>query len=402
MKILLLLPDLPYPGESGAALRNFGTLRGLSEAGHELTLLSFAEKPLVASNPLHKLCQAVQTVPPPKHSKIKRIGKLFSSGQADMEFRLASAAFAAALQTILTTTEFDLIQFSGLELGGYLPQILAGKKRAKVVYDAHNAEAALQAVMARVERRHFSRLPGAAYSTLQSRRLRRFERDICRRVDAVIAVSAEDRALLRAYDGAPIYVMANGINAATYRPPVGNARAACQLVFSGKMDYRPNVDAIEWFCAASLPRLQAAYPQVSLVIVGRNPHRRIQALADKAGIEITGWVESVNPYLYAATVYIVPLRMGSGTRLKILQAMAAGCAIVSTGLGAAGLNEAARATLEIADGGEDFTAAIAALLADGERRQALGAQAQRQVSAHYDWSALIPQLLEAYQELGLA
>ena len=402
MKILLLTPDLPYPAESGVAIRNLGIIRGLNAARHRLTLLSFADKSVDRdTNPLFDLCEAVHTVPLPTHGKLKRIVTLLSSDKADMEFRLASEQFERTLSDILHEGEFDLIQFSGIELGSYLPLITCKSNRAKVVYDALNAEAELQRVITQVDRSDVRRLPGAIYSAIQSVRLAHFEETICRGVDAVIAVSEEDREFLKSHGGAPIYLMSNGINAADYLPPPDSKREPCQLVFSGKMDYRPNVDAIEWFHDAVLPRVRNHHPQVSLLIVGRNPHPRLQPLAADEQIRITGWVQSVQPYLHAATIYVVPLRMGSGTRLKILQAMAAGCAVVSTSVGAAGLNEEVRCALEIADDADTFARKIVSLLDDDRRRKELGTRALQQVNQYYDWSALIPKLLQTYEELGI-
>ena len=269
------------------------------------------------------------------------------------------------------------------------------------MYDALNAEAELQRVVAQVDRGETRRLPTAIYSTIQSARLQRYEREICRAVDAVIAVSEQDRGFLLAHGGAPVRVLPNGIHAAEYEPAAEAARAPCQLVFSGKMDYRPNVDAVEWFHSAVLPLVRERNPQARLLIVGRNPHRRLQNIADDESVQITGWVESVLPYLHEATIYIAPLRMGSGTRLKILQAMAAGCAVVSTSAGAAGLNDEVKGALCTADDEAAFARAVVALLDDEGRRRQLGALAIEQVSRHYDWSALIPRLLRVYEELGL-
>ena len=161
MKILLLTPDIPYPSESGAAIRNNGIIRGLSAAGHELTLLSFADKPFdIFANPLCHLCKSVRTVELPEHSKPKRILKLVTSGMADMEFRLSSPEYADALNTILQNETFDVIQFSGLELACYLPLISSRKGDAKVIYDALNAEAALQRVIAQVDQSQVASLAG--------------------------------------------------------------------------------------------------------------------------------------------------------------------------------------------------------------------------------------------------
>ncbi len=402
MNILLLTADLPYPSESGAAIRSIGLIRGLTAAGHRLTLLSFAEKsPASDGNPLFQLCESVHVVPLPHHGKLKRIAKLILSDQADMAFRLASAEFARILGRLLQENAFDLIQFSGIELGCYLSLIRADKKNAKVVYDAQNAEAQLQRVVAQVDREDIRRLPAAIYSSIQSARLQRFERAICRDVDAIIAVSDEDRDFLEKHGGAPAFVMPNGVAVVNYEPPAGTAREPYQLVFSGKMDYRPNVDAVEWFHNAVFPLVREQLPQTRLLIVGRNPHRRLKSLAADESVQVTGWVESVQPYIHKAAIYVVPLRMGSGTRLKILQAMAAGCAVVSTSIGAAGLNDDAREALTIADDAQEFAQAIILLLEDERRRRELGRLALAQVSVHYDWSALIPRLLRAYAELGL-
>lgn len=401
MKILLLTPDLPYPPESGVALRSFGILRGLCEAGHEVALLSFASaEPSPHSNPLHELCETVLVVPLPTHSRRKRLLKMLSSRQADMQHRLASATFEQSLQALLHAENFDLIQFFGIEFGRYLPLIQAHGKGAKLVYDAQNAEADLQRAIALIDRMQPRRWLAALYSSLQARRLLRFESEICQAVDLVVAVSAEDKQLLLRHAGARIHVVPNGISVDDYRPVDSNLRQRWLLVFSGKMDYRPNVDAMEWFCAEILPRVRKSLPQTQLCIVGRNPQARILALADD-NTQVTGWVESVQPYLHAATLYIVPLRMGSGTRLKILQALASGCTVVSTSIGAAGLHDEALATLQLADTAEDFAESIISLLQDDAARGEIARSAQASVRKHYDWSALLPRLLDAYRSIGL-
>ena len=142
--------------------------------------------------------------------------------------------------------------------------------------------------------------------------------------------------------------------------------------FTGKMDYRPNVDAAEWFSSAVFPDVLRAHPSTEFVIVGRNPHARIRALASAKNIEITGWVDSVLPYLHSATLYVVPLRMGSGTRLKILEAMAAGCAVVSTLVGASGLHHEVRQAMLIVDDATAFSQAVITLLEDPETANQAG------------------------------
>ncbi len=400
MNILLLTPDLPFPSESGAAIRNWGIISGLRESGHSLTLLTFTDRAPGEDNPLRQRCQAIHALPLPRRSKTARLFKLLATASADMESRLNSQAYASALRRLLRESRFDIVQFSGLELGSYLDVISAEKGGAKVIYDALNAEADLQRVVAEVERASLVRAPAAWYSRIQARRLAEFERRVCNAVDTVIAVSDEDRVLLSKHGGAPVTVMRNGIHVADYHAPPVNMRRARTLVFTGKMDYRPNVDAVEWFCADVLPRARKSLPDLQFKVVGKNPHPRLQALAQRGDFELTGWVESVLPHLHEAALYVVPLRMGSGTRLKILQAMAASCAVVSTAIGAAGLNDDARGAIAIADDAESFAVSIVALLDDDKKRLDMGELARKQVLAHYDWKVLMPRLFEAYARLG--
>ena len=402
MKILILTPDIPYPTASGAAIRNYGIIRGLADAGHQLTLLTFVESEVdEATNPLHKICDEVYTVPLPTRSKIERILKLLITSKADIELRLASDDFEKRLIDLLQKNSYDVIQFSGIELGSYLSTIQEHQTSAKVVYDALNAEAELQRVIYGIDRKNIKRLPIAIYSYIQAKRIHHFEKWLCKTVDGVVAVSEEDDVFLAQHQGAPIFVMSNGIFADEYTPPANNTRHHNELVFTGKMDYRPNVDAIEWFATAILPKIRDQKPDTILTIVGRNPHPRIQPYAEQEHIRITGWVDSVQPYLHTATLFIVPLRMGSGTRLKILEAMASGCAVISTSIGAAGLNQDVKQAMRIADSEEEFIQTVVSLLDNPTLRDDLGQTAIKQVSQYYDWSALIPNLLKAYRELGL-
>jgi len=402
MNILILTPDIPYPTASGAAIRNYGIIRGLADAGHKITLLTFVESDVdEATNPLYQICDEVYTIPLPTRSKIERIIKLLATSKADIELRLANAIFAQKLIHLLQNNSYYVIQFSGIELGTYLKTIQDNQTSAKVIYDALNAEAELQYVIYQIDRKNIKRLPVAIYSYIQARRIKHFEKWLCKTVDGVIAVSEEDQEFLAQHQGAPIFVMSNGIFVDDYAQSATIARSANNLVFTGKMDYRPNVDAIEWFATSILPEIRQQKPDTILTIVGRNPHPRIQPHAEQDHITITGWVDSVQPYLHSATLFIVPLRMGSGTRLKILEAMASGCAVISTSIGAAGLNQDVKKAIQIADNETEFVQTVVSLLDNPTVRHDLGQDAIKQVRQYYDWSALIPHLLNAYRELGL-
>jgi glycosyltransferase involved in cell wall biosynthesis len=404
MRILLLTPALPYPPQQGGALRNYGILHTLAQVGHEVTLLSFHDgsTPLDGT-PLPKLCAGVFVVPPPARASRERLRDLIVTDKPDLARRLESPAFADMLRSLLTAARFDLIQIEGLELASYLAMARQLQPSARLVYDAHNAEYALQAAIARVESRKIARAPAAFYSLIQARRIARFERAICADADAVIAVSDEDAALLRPFRAdQTVSVLPNGIFAADYAdPPAAKLDLGEDaLVFTGKMDYRPNVDAMQWFVSAILPRIRARVPTVKLYIVGQKPHASLARL-DAEQVAVTGWVEQVQPFLHAAAVYVAPLRMGSGTRLKLLEAMAAGCAIVATRAAASGLGAASDAAMCLADDDSAFADAVVALLDDADARRRIGECGRDLVRRQYDWGALAPRLLAAYRTLNL-
>ncbi|MDZ4764403.1 MAG: glycosyltransferase [Chloroflexota bacterium] len=404
MRILLLTPALPYPPHQGGALRNHGLLHTLADAGHDVTLLSFHDNTTpVEGTPLPRLCAGVFTVAPPVRRIRHRLRDLITSDKPDLARRLDSSAFADKLRTLLNTNRFDLIQFEGLEMAIYLPIVRALQPGARTVYDAHNAEYALQAAIARVESHKLSRAPAAVYSQIQARRIARFEREVCRQADAVIAVSDEDADQLRAFRAdQTIFVVPNGIFVDDYAdtPAAALDLGANALVFTGKMDYRPNVDAMQWFVSAILPRIRAGVPDAKLYIVGQKPHASLQSF-DAEQVAVTGWVEQVQPFLYAAAVYVAPLRMGSGTRLKLLEAMGAGRAIVATSAAAAGLHDDARDAMCIADDDAAFADAVIRLLNNPAERHRLGDGGRNAARQHYDWSALAPRLFDAYRALGV-
>lgn len=402
MRLLMLTPSLPYPPHQGGAIRNYGILHGLHAAGHDITLMSFhSGSPTIDSTPLINMCSRIETVPFPYRARSQRLRDLALSTQPDLANRLRSDEFSYRLKSLLEETKFDLIQFEGLEMAAYLP--LTQNSGAKLCYDAHNAEYALQRVIFEVDLSTPLRWPSAAYSLIQSHRIADFERLVCHQVDCVIAVSDEDASTLRQLcPDARISVISNGVFADDYNGTGEYLDLGKNVMtFTGKMDYRPNVDAMLWFAGSVLPQVQKRVPDARLYIVGQKPHPRLESLRDKPNVELTGWVPEIRPFLHATSVYVAPLRMGSGTRLKILEAMAAGCAVVATTLAAAGLPQSVKSAMLIANSEADMGEAIVTLLQDESRRKELGSAAQIAIRQHYDWSLLIPRLLATYKEIGL-
>jgi glycosyltransferase involved in cell wall biosynthesis len=216
----------------------------------------------------------------------------------------------------------------------------------------------------------------------------RFEGEAVRRFERILAVSDADReTLLRLYGPLPpVDVVPTGVDTTYFAPLDGDERPG-RLAFTGSMDWLPNEDAMLWFAREILPRVRRHEPSASLAIVGRMPTAAVRRLGAEAGIEVTGRVEDVRPHVAAAPVYVVPLRVGGGTRLKIFEAMAMGKAIVSTTIGAEGLPVRAGEHLLIADTPAEFADAVLRLLRDGRERRRLGSAARSLVVERYDWSA---------------
>ncbi len=404
MRILVVTTSLPYPPASGGAIRVAGILKGLHENGHQVTLAALHDgKPAPESTPLAAYCDRIITAPPPTRSKSQRLRDLVFTRQADIAKRLYSPAFAEQLRALLAKESFDIIQCEAIESACYLPLIREAQPAAKLVFDTFNAEYMLQRVIYQIDRRELKRLPMALYSWIQARRIQRYEAAMCHLADAVIAVSPEDADALHALGGhTPIHIVPSGITVTDYTHDSSRTDlGACAIVFSGKMDYRPNVDAALWFGESIYPRIKAQADNVRWWIVGQQPHPRLDVLRVDPSITITGRVDAVQPYLNSATVYVAPLRMGSGTRLKLLEAMASGCAIVATSIAASGLLPEVKAAMRIADDESTFADAVVALLEDLATRAQLGTTAREKVAAFYDWSVLIPRLLSVYRGLGI-
>lgn len=403
MNILLLTASLPFPTTSGGALRAYSLIRAITRLGHRVHLLAFDEGGARwQDTPLEGLCASVRTVVPPHRTLNERLKTLFLSIHADVARRLASEAMATTLRDLLAKEQFDLIQAEGIEMAWLLPLAKKLQPSAKLSFDTFNAEYKLQRVIASIDAQEPLRWPMAFYSWIQSGRIARFEREIGQLSDLLIAVSPEDaEALGKLLPDKHIPVIASAIAVDEYAITETRALGPHAIVFTGKMDYRPNVDAALWFTDEVFPRIRQQVPDAVFHIVGQKPHKRLDRLRGIQGVEVSGFVRSVVPYLRGASVYVAPLRMGSGTRLKLLEAMAAGSAIVATPIAAAGLLPDAKAAMRLTAQADTFAEAVISLISDPTARRALGQTALAAVSSYYDWTATAESLRQVYEEAGI-
>jgi len=409
-------------------MRIYQLICGLAQH-HELTCATFAPDAAAERDlaPLRAICRVVSVRGPRRRSPLRRAYTTLASSLPDMALRNATVAYTRALHNELATESFDIVQAESIEMAGYLLQVqrdaldvrrseLAARSkrlthRPKLVLDQFNAEYVLQQRAFVNDARRPRRWHAAAYSLIQWQKLARYERRVMRRCDAVAVVSEEDRRALHALDaGLRITVVPNGVDTAWFSKTALAGECApapvlsdCALVFTGTLDFRPNVDAVLWFAREVLPRIRARCPAAHLLVVGKRPAPILHMLAAAGATTIVGQVPDARPYIAGAAVYVVPMRIGGGVRLKLLEALALEAAVVSTSMGAegvAGLRDGEHCLL--ADDAEHYAGAVLRLLADRALGRRLGAAGRVLVREHYDWTVIVPRLDALYAELAPA
>ncbi len=400
-RLLFLTPDLPYPPHQGAAIRTYNLIKNLAPR-HEVHLLSFiqGEDEAERLESLSPYCTTVATVPAPSRSPVHRALSVLFSSRPDMALRLPSSSFANQLRMSLERERFDFVQVEAIEMAQYGLAIreMRTSSQPVVVFDDINAEYLLQRRAFETDIRHPRRWLPALYSLVQWQKLQRYEEDVCRRLDRTVVVSeADSRALHRLLPDLHCFVVPNGVDSSYFLPSSPEAESDTALVFTGKMDFRPNIDAVLWFVQEVLPLIRQEIPEAKFNVVGRNPHPRLRAVRETPGVTLTGYVRDVRPYVAEAAVYVVPLRVGGGTRLKLMEAMAMGKAIVSTSLGCEGIDVSHKRELLIADDPPTFAQAVVGLMEDRARRRRLQITARSVAESEHDWSQITPLLEQVYE-----
>jgi glycosyltransferase involved in cell wall biosynthesis len=288
------------------------------------------------------------------------------------------------LDRLLAGQVFDVVVLEHL----FLAELADTVKDTPVILVEHNIESEI----ARRRYETTTRLLHRFRNRLQWQKLLAFERNWLRRFLVCVTVSDLDAAHVQQLSpGTEVYVVPNGVDCTYFAPPEHD-RAEDTVLFFGTLSYQPNTEGLIWFCDKILPRIHAAYPTIKLKIIGANPPERVIALARSPSVEIIGFVPDIRPYLWSASLSIVPLKVGGGTRLKILEALAAQCPVVSTTIGCEGLDLKPDGDLLVADEPRDFAASVVQLLENPDLRLRLACNGQRSVTARYDWAHVVSQL----------
>ena len=299
-----------------------------------------------------------------------------------------SSAMREEIKKRVADKRFDVLVCDFLAPAANVP---ANIKCPTVLFQ-HNVEAMIWKRHYEVQRS----APKKAYLFRQWKKMQAFEAKMCPQFDCVVAVSREDRELMQQEYGVEnIYDVPTGVDTAFFRPSGRRSGKPHNLVFTGSMDWLPNEDAIRYFTEEIMPRIKKAVPGVTLTVVGRNPYPSLVELSKRdASVIVTGRVEDVRPFMEEAAVYIVPLRIGGGTRLKIYEAMAMEKAIVSTSVGAEGLPIVDGEEILLADTPESFAAAVVKLLLDENLAAEIGRRAADKVRQTFGWDKVAKSFAE--------
>lgn len=398
MRILWVKVGGLWPATVGGRLRSLHTLEALAHR-HLVTVITThgpGDDPTGLNERLVH-CERVVSVPctPPKRGSAPWVASLARSWFSPLPLDLWKWQAPALQREVKRALEderghFDLCVADFLVATSNVPSGTS----TPVVHFSHNVEHLLWQRLCRVETLPWKR----ALLELEWRKMRRSEAQACERAQLTIAVSEIDRAALQQLaPGARIRAVATGVDTAYFQPTTAPVKSNA-LVFTGAMDWYPNEDGILDFIDTTLPRIQREIPDASLTIVGRNPTARISAVHGQHGIRVTGTVDDVRPYIAEAAVYVVPLRVGGGTRLKILEALAMGKAVVATTIGAEGLPLANGEHFIAADSPEEIARAVVSLVRDPARRAALGAAGRRLVEERHSWERVARDFEELCQE----
>jgi sugar transferase (PEP-CTERM/EpsH1 system associated) len=396
MRILIVSAQLPYPPRSGFAVRVYQLARRLSES-HEVTLLSYArakDREAAAELARELPVRTVEHAPPTGGGKRARQLRSLLDSRPYCCQAAYSRAMEREIHELCAHGDVDAVQLESSYLCA-----LAVPASVKLVLDEHNIEYEVFRRMFRGERS----LPRRAFNQLEHVRFRRYERAWWRRADGCLVTSERERQIVSEHaPDTPVAVVPNGVDLNYFRarPPT---RPTQTVLFNGTLDYRPNVDGAQYLIERVWPLVRSRCPAARLLVVGRADPATTRRLS-RPGVEVVGEVPDVRPYLERAMVVAVPVRIGGGTRLKVLEALAMGKAIVSTTLGCEGIAVRDGEHLLLADDTSSFAERVVQLLERGRDSAALGRAGRELIERRYSWelAAERAEALYAQLEQGVA
>lgn len=386
-KILIVSPYSPYPPIHGGAVRILALLERLQPAA-DVTLLSYgdtdAELDPRSITELRKRCHQAVVL----ERDTSAVGGILAPAKTRGFW---STSMSETLEYFLDRDDYDVLQVEYTHMAHLIPPPTPGLLRVLVEHDVSYVSMARASTSA-------DGGPARLGAWFDWMRMLRYEIDAVETADLVLTMSATDRALLGKFtDTDHIVPIPNGVDCERYAFTT-EGRESQSLLFVGFFRHEPNVEAVRYFCREVLPIVREHHPDVRFRIVGAYPPEVVRQLGTTSGVEVTGRVEDIGIYYRQSTLFVAPVLQGSGTRLKLLEAMASGCPVVSTTIGAEGIDVIDGEHALIADTATTMAAAIERVLADPGLGRALAERARALVVAHYDWNAITTRLLDTYHQ----
>lgn len=394
MNILFITTKCPLPTNDGHSLRSFNLLKQVATV-HDVHLLSFVkyQHEFDYLEDLEKICSSVQLFNVPENtSKIALATTIFLSFVGRKPFvviKYDTKQMRKAIRSTTADVPIDLIHFDMLPLAVYLDEVTG----ERTVLDEHNVESMLLKRRVQTETRLISKW----FFQKQQVLLEQFEKFVCRDMDSIVTCSDEDRHVLHGFaPNTPVTVVPNGVDMQFFSRDPEVSREVGSMIFVGGLNWFPNLDALQWFDRKILPLILKDCPNAHLHIIGQKGDDIFWKHSDS--ITSHGFVEDILPYMSKASVFVVPLRIGGGTRLKILNAMAMEIPVVSTTIGAEGLGAVSGENIILAEQEQEFAKAVIKLFDQSEYRKEIAINGRKLIEEKYRWKKIGQKLLKVYSQ----
>ena len=390
MKILHISPRKPYPPTDGGKIVAYNTIKYLAMRGHKITLACIVEKEEEIPE-LEKFCEWIPIQKDTTTTTAGLLSNLFSKKPYTI-FKYHSEKIKQKIREILRKDDFDIVYIDGLHTayyGTYIKQEFG----LPVVLREHNVEAKIMERFYKNQKNPLIK----AYAYLQHKKLSCYEAAICEVFDKCFMITEEDERRIKEMNPrVRTSVIPSGVDT-SYFYSMEIEEESFSIVSAASMDWLPNVEGMFWFCKDIFPLIKKEIPEIKLYVVGKNPPDSVKSL-EKDDIIVTGFVEDVREYIARSAVFIVPLKTGSGMRIKILNALAMERAIVSTSIGCEGIDVINGKNIYIADTEEEFSQGVIKLLKNKEKRKRLGEAGLKLVKEKYQWERIAEQIEKEYRK----
>jgi glycosyltransferase involved in cell wall biosynthesis/ubiquinone/menaquinone biosynthesis C-methylase UbiE len=392
MKILKISPKKPYPLTDGGKIVAYNTIKYLAMQGHEITLVSIVDKEEGIPE-LEKFCEWIPIQKDTATTTAGLLGNLFSKKPYTIS-KYHSEKIKQKIRGILKENNFDIVHIDGLHTA-YYGTCIKQEFGLPVVLRELNVEARIMERFYKNQKNPLIK----AYAYLQHKKLSRYEATICEVFDKCFMITKEDERRIKEMNPrVKTNVIPSGVDT-SYFYPMEAEEEPLSIVSVASMDWLPNNESIIWFCNSVFPLIKKEIPGAKLYVVGKNPSNKIKKLASK-DIIVTGFVEDEREYMAKSQVFIVPLKTGSGMRIKILNALAMGKAVISTPIGCEGIEVQHRKNVYIADTEKEFAQGAIELLKNKDIREGLGEEGLRFVKEKYQWERIAEEITENYRKIA--